>query len=286
MNSQSFKLAVTALVALHLIACSPVKQGKADTATVQPQPNQVSFFERPATLAAVRASGDAVPVVVLLGTDAWAAVIGSDSPIFALYDDGTAIWRRGDGFRTTRLKASELAQLYAELNLDGLGPLYGRYEAAPMTDQPEANILDYRRDKPTIVSVYGSLRSPKVRERIPKAIATVYDKLESFNHSGANWLPDKFEVMVWPYEYAPEASIVWPEDLPHLTDASTVKRGDSYSIYVPSSKLRQVRDLLARRSEKGAIEIGGKKWAVAIRFPFPAERLWMAPNAEVEGSRR
>jgi hypothetical protein len=163
-NSQSFKLAVIALVGLPVIACSPAKQGKADTATVQPQPNQVSFFERPATLAAVRASGDAVPALVLLGRDPSAAVIGSDTPIFALYDGGTAIWRRGDGFRTTRLEASELAQLYADLNLDALGPLYGHYEAAPMTDQPETIILDCRRDKSTIVSVYGSLRSPEVRE--------------------------------------------------------------------------------------------------------------------------
>jgi hypothetical protein len=278
------KLAFIALVALSLNACSPPKQEEADTATVEPQRNQVGFFERPVTLAAVRASGEAIPALVLLETDAWAAVMGSDSPRFALYNDGTAIWRRGDGFRTKRLNGSEMAQLYADLNLDYLGPLHGYYDAAPMTDQPEATILDYRRDKATIVSVYGSLSSPEVRRKTPKAIVGVYDKLLSFDQPGADWLPDKVEVMVWPYEHAPEASIVWPKDLPDLTDASTVQRGDSFSIYVPSSKLRHIRDFLAHRKEKGAIEIGGKKWAAAIRFPFPAERLWMAPNVEAEGS--
>ncbi len=177
-----------------------------------------------------------------------------------------------------------MARLFADLNLDYLGQLHGHYDAAPMTDQPEATILDYRRDKATIVSVYGSLSSPKVRRKTPNTIVSVYDKLKGFDRPGIDWLPDKVEVMVWPYEYAPEASIVWPEDLPDLTDASTVQRGDSFSIYVPSSKLRQVRDFLARRKEKGAIEIGGRKWAAAIRFPFPAEHLWMAPNTEAEES--
>jgi hypothetical protein len=98
------------------------------------------------------------------------------------------------------------------------------------------------------------------------------------------WLPQNIEVMVWPYEYAPEASIDWPRDLPNLDDPSTVSRGDLFSIFVPAAKLEKVQTVLARRKEKGAIVINGKKWAAGIRFPFPQEQLWMAPNQELGAS--
>ena len=86
--------------------------------------------------------------------------------------------------------------------------------------------------------------------------------------------------MIWPYEYAPEASIVWPKNWPGLHDVSTVKRGDSYSIFVPSADYAAVRHFLDTEKEKGAVEIGGKKWAVSIRMPFPGERSWMGRSGE------
>src|SRR5947207_391514 len=37
------------------------------------------------------------PVLVLVETDPWAMVLGSDSPRFALYENGLAIYRTQDG---------------------------------------------------------------------------------------------------------------------------------------------------------------------------------------------
>ncbi|RST31346.1 hypothetical protein HMF7854_11220 [Sphingomonas ginkgonis] len=171
----------------------------------------------------------------------------------------------------------------AALKLDALHPLYGHYDADTATDQPEENLLVYRGDKPTFISVYGSLKTPEVRSQVPAPIVTLYDTLKNVNlRPNAEWLPDRIEVMVWPYNYAPDASTKWPTNLPDLNDPRTIKRGDSFSIYIPSSKLAEVRALLARRTEKGAIKINGKKWAASIRFPFPTERLWLAPNPEAK----
>ena len=274
------RMGVPVLLVFTFLACSPAKQTPPQA---KPQRDEVRFFERPATLAAIRKSGEAVPALVLMETDPWAAVIGSDSPTVALYEDGTIIWRTGTAFRTTHLNRAELERLYTKLNPDALRPFYGRYDVAPMTDQPDEDLVVYRGDKPTFISVYGSLKSPEVRAKIPSEIVAAYDTLKDLNlPSSAEWLPPKFEIMVWPYEYAPDASIDWPKDLPDLKDGSTVKRGDSFSIYVPSSQLQEVRAFLAHRTEKGAIQIDGKKWAAAIRFPFPAERLWMAPNTEIK----
>lgn len=276
------RVGIGILLSLLCLGCSPTKEASPQA---RPQRDQMRFFERPAALAAVRASGEPVPVLVLIKQDAWLDVLGSDSPMFALYEDGTVIWRKGDGFRTTRLNQSAMERLLAELNPDALRPLYGRYDALQVTDQPEEDLLLYRGERPTFISVYGSLDSSAVRGSTPTAIVSAYDKLKQFNPpQSTDWLPDSIEVMVWPYAYAPEPSIKWPKDLPDLNDPHTLKRGDSFSIYIRSSKLQEVRAFLAHRSEKAAIEIDGKKWMVGIRFPFPTERLWMAPNPEIKAA--
>jgi hypothetical protein len=77
--------------------------------------------------------------------------------------------------------------------------------------------------------------------------------------------------MIWAYDYAPEKSIVWPEKWPDINSNSTRKRGDSYSIYLPYSEKGNYKEFIATRSEKGAVEINGKKWAVSTRIPFPHE---------------
>lgn len=252
---------------------------------VRPQRDQVQFFERPRALDAARKSKAPMPTLVLLESDPWRDVIGSDSPSFALYEDGTVIRRKGNGFVSTRLTPAATKMLLKTVSVEAMRPFYGYYDATEWTDQVTEELLLYRSAKPVFISVYGSLRTPEVRSKIPPEVVAAFDKIKAFNLQGKRWLPEKVEVMVWPYEYAPDTSTEWPRDLPDLHDASTVRRGDSFSIFVPSSKLDEVMSVLARRKERGAIEIGGKKWAASVRFPFPQEQLWMSPNDEVATSK-
>jgi len=274
------------LLLLLLGGCNPVQPSGAESGAVSADPAQVRFYERPLTLAAARKANEPVPILVLLESDPWASVIGSDSPAFALYEDGTIIRRTATGFGTTRLTRTELERFLAGLDLAAIAPLYGRYRAADASDQPEHSLLVYRGEEPVFVSVYGSLEQDDVRSSIPNAIVAVYDKLSAFEHSPSrDWLPETIEVMIWPKKYAPGPSIRWPEGWPALNDPHTVARGDdSFSIFLPSTRLAELRAFLERRSAKGAIEIDGRKWAAGIRFPFPQENLWMAPNPEVEAS--
>ena len=255
---------------------------------VPPQPDQVSFYERPMTLTAVRKSNLPRPVIVLLEKDPWAQVIGSDSPSFALYDDGSLIQRTATGFSTTRLTNREMEQLLQRLKPETLSRFYGGFEATFSTDQPDQDLLIYRGEKPVFVSVYGSLEDREVRSKIPKEVVAAYDTLSGFKHAKSRpWLPENVEVMIAPYEYAPDASISWPQDWPGLSDSKTVKRGeDSFSIYMPSAKLAELRAFLERRKAKGAVEIDGRKWSVSIRYPFPHERLWMVPHPELGSTKR
>ena len=88
------------------------------------------------------------------------------------------------------------------------------------------------------------------------------------------WTPHYLEVMVWPYEYAPDTSIVWPKDWPGLNSKRSFKREDSYSIFLDGSVLPELQKFLRKEKEKGAVEIDGKKWAVSFRSVFPSEPVW------------
>lgn len=252
------------------------------TAAIKPDKSRAAFFERPAALATARASSTPSPLIVLLSTDPWKMVVGSDSPTFALYSDGTVLFRRKDDYGAVKLNRTELNALIEGFSSPELVALSGHYEAANWTDQPGNNLLLYGRKVPLYITVYGYLNDVQVRAKLPDTVLEAFDRLRNFSAPSAKpWLPREVEVMVWPYEHAPDSSIIWPKRWPALASPATRKRGDSYSIFIPSSELPALRSFLAARREKGAVEIDGKKWSASIRLPFPHEELWMAPNDEI-----
>ncbi len=276
-RTPTIHLALAAVVLL--IAACDKGAGSQNKIVVKADQTQAAFFHRPVALAAAQASPTPHPLIVLLTSDPWLPVVGSDSPAFALYSDGTAIFRAKAGFASTKLDQNQQADLVAVFSNPELAALAGGYDAASATDQPENTLLVYGNKEPFYISVYGSLDEESVREKLPKTIIKAFDHLRGFRPSIAQaWWPDKVEVMIWPYEYAPDRSIVWPKRWPGLNDPVTRKRGASYSLFISSTELPALRTFLASRKEKGAIEIDGKKFSARIRLPFPHETLWMAPT--------
>jgi hypothetical protein len=209
-------------------------------------------------------------------------VVGSDTPAFALYSDGTVLFRRKDDYGMVKLSQTEVNALREAFSNPEFAALSVHYQATDWTDQPNNHLLLYDRKVPLYLTVYGSMNDAQVRDKLPDTVLEAFDRLRNFSAPSARpWLPEIVEVMIWPYEYAPDPSIIWPKRWPALTSPTTRKRGDSYSIFVPSSELPALRSFLAARREKGAVEIGGKKWSASIRLPFPHEELWMAPNNEI-----
>jgi hypothetical protein len=241
---------------------------------------RVEALNCPAALAAARKSEVPAPVLILLERNPWAMVIGADTPAFALYEDGRAIFRAGDGYRSVKLSPGELDRFLDALEPGSLDRLAGGYTATEWTDQPHNLLLLYGGKQPVIISVYGSFDDKEVRAKLPPEIGALRDKLISFTDARASqWLPETVEVVIWPYEYAPEPSIVWPKRWPGLDAPTTQNRGESgFSLYVPSAEIEPLKAFLGSRKEKGAVEIGGKKWSASLRLPFPHERLWMAPE--------
>lgn len=252
-----------------------------NAALVKANKQQVAFFDRPVAIAAAQASGTPYPVIVMLSANPWLPVVGSDSPTFALYSDGTAIFQTKDGFRSIQLSRDEQDEMIRVFENPDLVALAGGYEVSESTDQPNNSLLFYGSKTPLYISVYGDLHDEEVRAKLPQTVIAAFDRLRDFQPPNAQaWLPSEVEVMAWPYEYAPDRSIIWPERWPDLTADTTRKRGDSYSIFVASTELPALEKFLASRSQRGAIEISGKKLAASIRLPFPHESLWMAPKTD------
>lgn len=218
---------------------------------------------------------DAAPVIVYIETDPWAMVIGSDSPRFVLYDDGTVIYRSDAGYRAATLPAADSAALAAKVNLAGIKD-YTDYTSA--TDQPSSIIIDFR-DQLAVVA-YGATSRHRTRGGASDKLLGMITLLREYQNPNAEaWEPEAIEVMIWPYEYAPEASIIWPAEWPGLDHPATVKRGDSYSLFIPIRDKDALLAFLQTRMARGAVEIGGKKWAVSLRTPLPQEAHWMgAPD--------
>lgn len=221
-----------------------------------------------------------LPKIVLIEYDPWRMVIGSDSPTFVLYQNGQVIYTREteDGdmeYASVFLNRQDYKNLVDTLVDEQFYTLEDYYEATLWTDQPSNWILvwDDKGNKKQ-VGVYGALRQPddESRSATPDAFLQAFDGMTTYDHEDAQpWLPEQFEVMLWPYDTASGAK--WPKNWPDLDDPTTKKRGDdSYSVFVDISELDT---LYALREEASAVELDGKRWAFSIRFPFPTEFVWM-----------
>jgi hypothetical protein len=110
---------------------------------------------------------------------------------------------------------------------------------------------------------------------MPEVIWDLYGYLSQADFTESRpWHSPYLEVMLWPYDYAPETSLPWPKDWPDLDSPRAFPRGNGYSIFLDGSQEHALIDFLAKRSPNGAVEISGKKWTVAWRPVFPSEPVW------------
>ncbi len=212
-------------------------------------------------------------LISLYEYDPWRMVIGSDSPTFILYSEGKVIFWNAEQKKYQSILLNP-SVVQAELSeVQKLTVLEGEYTLSDWTDQP-TQILAFKSSGDfKKISVYGNLRKQEeVRKKAPKEFLAKFDYFTSYSKSDSeDWNPSHIEVMIWPYEYAPEKSIIWPNNWPDTKSNSTKKRGDSFSIYLPFNHYDEFKKFIATRNEKGAVKINGKKWAVSTRIPFPHE---------------
>ena len=228
-----------------------------------------------------------MPLAVLIQTDPWLMVMGSDTPRIVVYDDGQVVYQKIEKgkrpvYMHVQLVSNEFAAVTNKLaqksNVSGLKTFYN--VAPNMTDQPETMLFLALGKKVFVTTVYG-LYTPFVggsrAANLPQQIMDLHTYLTSLKFPAATpWDPSFVEVMLWDYGYAPDESIKWPKEWPGLVSSNSyLHDGNSmYSIYLPGSELPKLRDFLKTRKEKGAVEVDGRKWAVSYRYVFPGEPVW------------
>jgi hypothetical protein len=228
-----------------------------------------------------------IPIAILIETNPWAMVIGADTPRVAVYDDGEVIFAKEQNQRLQyyqlTLDAPALQTMRAQLSAFlSIRDLKHSYELVSATDQPETQIYVSDKKRVFATSIYGLRAAKSVivaadakNAGIPSALLEFYQWLLALDGSSAKvWTPKYVEVMLWDYSYAPQPSIKWPRDWPSLDSERAVKRGKAYSIFLDGRLQPQLAAFLATRSKKGAVEVSGKKMAVAYRYTFPSDPTW------------
>jgi hypothetical protein len=236
------------------------------------------------------------PLLVWIQTNPWAMVIGSDTPKLVIYDDGTVIYSKMEEenksiYFKTKFSNSELSKLISKVNSFGaFSEWESHYNLAyNVTDLPKTLLYLGFEDEIIKTNIYGLYyegttipgytvfnESSQEEVSLPNSLKTFYEFLVDFDIEESEiWIPKYIEVMIWPYEYAPQKSLIWPADWPSFDSEKIIKRrGGSYSIFIEGEKFEELKNFLSKRKPKGAVEIGGKKWAVAYRFTFPSEPIW------------
>jgi len=217
------------------------------------------------------------PIIVLIETDPWLMVIGSDVPSFALYENGQIIYKKTSDNKTEYLEVQndreKTQQIIKSFGItDSLMKQKDFTKASNWTDQP-TNVMIFNFNTSRRISVYGNLRKKNSEDRknTPKDYLTVYDNILAFNDNSAKkWLPETFEVMATDFSYSKEKPLIWKKEWNDLKSSSTVKRSDDlYSIYLDKKYYDDFIELLKMINQKQAVEINGKKFSLSYRLPFP-----------------
>ena len=230
------------------------------------------------------------PIAVLIESNPWRMVMGSDTPRCIVYENREVLFLKKDGCYQHKLSDQEFAAFTNRLTgLTRLPNPKRFYDLCPnITDQGDTYVYVALGGRHIATQVYGSMpgdpESPhdpdcdegsKKPDKLPDSLVQLCSFLRSIgNPQSRRWQPKYIEVMVWPKEYALWQPITWPKEWPSLDSERAVKRGDSYSIFLHADLLPKSQKFLRSRRETGALEIGGKKWAATYRYVFPSEPVW------------
>lgn len=238
------------------------------------------------------------PVLAILEINPW--MYRPDGGLtFALYDDGSIVYRRE---KSTNEEPLVHEPLYTRRVIEtkgnavdflGFDPsrMEAQYRLSAWTDRVTTVIWTPSKK----MEVYGDWRKipeldndpdprfkamaereRKMWESLPKEVRGLLRRIDRERSiEGEMWIPARIEVVFWFSEYATGGSIVWPKDWPGLSTAGARQRGKSVSVFLPSEHLAELQSFLATQPENGTVLIDGKKMVVDTRFPLPGEEAWM-----------
>ncbi len=227
------------------------------------------------------------PKFIFIEMDPWNSVIGSDSPHFALYNNGQVIYldREKRSFFSGELDQASLVEI-DNLTLEAMGNEHQSFnEDLLPTSQPD-NFFYFFRDGELFrkINIYGNLwENQKLLEG---PLKNLFNHICSFKVSGAKpWLPQFIEVLLWDFSYA-KTAIKWPDGLPGIDHERTQSSpsNNRLRIYLNQREFEILKPILETKASNEAVLLGDMKLALSYRFPFPLESLWMTRERDGESN--
>ncbi len=232
------------------------------------------------------------PIAVLIQTDPWLMVIGSDTPIVSIYDDGQIVFQKKMGHESillhTQISSDSLVQITKRLRTFGdYAKLKSYYDLAPNVDDlPTTQIYLAIDEREIATQIYGlivpdnglpafsALSVGGSPDTLPNLVKDLSTYLNSFNLADAKpWEPAFVELMISRFDNS-IGSVPWPKEWPGLDSPNSRRRRQSYSIFLPGQDLAKVREFLKSLRDGESVEIAGHKWSVDMRYAFPGEPIW------------
>lgn len=219
-------------------------------------------------------------------------VYASDPPDFVLYEDGTLIYYRlkdmedrySGRFLFAKLTPEEVAVIKRKINPQAFYTFKERYRPRIKATHEPNRFMVLRRPDGSYksVSVYGSLRGTdkdRLVEDAPDALIEAIEFVEEYHNSKAReWVPEYFEVVIWPAREKSNKTVKWPKGWPNLTSSQTIKHKgcERYSLYIHKSHEKVLSNLLFRQwKSQAAFQIDGRRWSAELRIPFTSEMIWL-----------
>lgn len=229
------------------------------------------------------------PLLTCIERNPWKTALGSDTPYFALYDDGQVIYlhRTREGqhvYVTTKISSDQLKALLKDFELtDDFYDLEDEYVVVLGTGQPKTvfYLSDGKRSK--LVTVYGPVwdrythrladverwRGP---DKLPPGLARLCVKTREYRNDEATlWVPKYLEILVRRNVFGRLPSD-WPQRWPRIEDEMVWNHGDLTSVFVSGVELEKAQDYAQQHAEVFRTGLGA--WVSTIRYVFPNEPSW------------
>jgi hypothetical protein len=184
-------------------------------------------------------------------------------------------------FVSVQLDEEEMAAFTAALALgDDFFEMDDDFDMVPVTDLPSYQISawdeDGERHRVWVYALEYWLEHGDEHEDLgqpPAEFVRLYELMRDFEHADLEeWRPEKFEVMLWPYEVS-EAT-PWPPDWPGLDDPATVERHeDNYSLFLDDDEYWE--DFQELGGPGKTYRLDGRTFTSSLRYPLPGEGWWM-----------
>lgn len=225
-----------------------------------------------------QSTGFGRPLLWYTEDNPWVMFIGADGPTFAVYGTGQVIYWKDKKYHLVELSAADLQDLLAKFQLTDTFFVRSRWVGASEATDQSTYTLRLDLDTLKQFSIYGYMRDKEIKAKVPAQLRAIYDLIHSFEDDGTvDWMPDKIEIMLSPYDNAMEPPIRWPNGWPDLESPGSRRWQDGGgSIFIDKRYFPKLRRLLASRKEKQAFLISGKTFFAGYRLPLPGVDSVMA----------